>query len=593
MADEVAQALEAVADPETLSFYGLSHYLGEITKLLSRADDVLLAKAPRAEDKALAERKDDLIDASSRLRRAMGSRLEGEPLSKRERPLAEEFLRQQISKLQKSATGATAEKATRAVDKMRQIMEDLRKKPVALETKEVQEIEASLKTAEADWKEVSPIYDKWDKGRHTFKTNAELQAMKKKYENCKKIRENAPERLHKALCSTREGKTLAVAEKEGLPKGWLSAAKKAPTSSTGAARPKAVRRSAPAPNAWGSAAISFAQRLRAQVSQQVREEAAGPEGDDEVEAEDYDEDAPEFESNATAPEVKAHQAPVRPKAPPSLPRNADADGFTAVKPSSASRPPAPAPKRAPQNDDEEDEEEDDGDNRKSSAYSASAKKKGKGKKKKGGLRDEDDVAEAAPAVVTARPSAAAWTATAEAAISGSVLQDLFRSTSWSLPEDEACADAQLGNLTERLAWVTPLGLVLPLEWKEFISLEVDGGPRRTSRRGTPEWVTRAQKNAAAFLGHYITIVFALTLLHALSHFGLLLWAYAVQVGLILMPSDSPYLRSPQRVLLLQGAHLVLWLLFVRSLWQMHFFVKCLNVLLVAGHAYIVAPLGES
>merc|ERR1719424_770238 len=134
---------------------------------------------------------------------------------------------------------------------------------------------------------------------------------------------------------------------------------------------------------------------------------------------------------------------------------------------------------------------------------------------------------------------------------------------------------------------------LPLEWKEFASLKVDGGPKRTSKRGTPEWVQRVQKNAATLLGHYITIVFGMTVLHALSDFGLMLFAVVLQAGLILAPADAIHLlKTPARITLLQISHLLLWLLFMRSLWQMHFFAKCFVVICTVGHGYIIVPLDE-
>jgi hypothetical protein len=275
---------------------------------------------------------------------------------------------------------------------------------------------------------------------------------------------------------------------------------------------------------------------------------------------------------------------------------ANVDGFTPVKGSGAARaPPRAAPKPAPASEDEEEErEEETTKGRRPAGYNASAKKKGKSKKKKGNDADDFDVPEPSEQPTRAPPSNAAWAATAQAAIDGSVLKELLRSNSWSLPEDEDTGNERLQNLTERLDMVNPLGLSLAMEWKEFLSLEVDGGPPRTSRRGTAPWITRVGQNVPVLLGHYITIIFVFTFLQELSFFGLPMWALLLQAGFILAPPvASPYLQSPQRVLFLQAAHLLLWLMFIRSLWQMHFFVKVFCVLLVGCHAYVIAPVVES
>jgi len=585
MADEV---LSATADPEQLSFFGLHHWLGEVSALLERVDEAGLAKAPNSEESKLIDQKDEIIDSQSRLRRSMGARLEDPDITKRERPLAQEFLRQQISKLEKgsAAAGPAAEKkAARAIEKLSQILEELGKKKAAAETADVQEIEATLKAADAEWKEVAPLYKKWEAGRHTFKNNDDLQAMRRKYETAKKTRESCPDRLQKALCCSREGKALAkpVAATGPAP-GWFSAS--APRKAAIAARPTATARLS-RPNVWGSAVMSFAQRLRTEKSQDDDEEDEGDDAQPAV---------------AEVPRPAPPPPPVRAKAAPPLPANAD--GFKAVKPGSGIR---PAPKPAPQRPASDSEEEDEGQaeaNRQQPTYNASAKKKGKDvkskltKKQKREARgedekeEEDDDDDEVAAPTQAKPSPSAWAATVENAFSESVVQELFQSTTWRLPEDEASAEERLGDLSQRLALLSPLGLLLPLEWKEFASLEVDGGPRRTSRRGTSPWITRIEKNMS-FLAHYVTLLFVACLLHALSHFGLLLLAMLLQVGLILAPPDFPYLRSPARVLLLQVAHLLLWLFFIRSLWQLHFFVKCFAVLLIGGHSYIVLPLGEA
>jgi hypothetical protein len=582
MADE---ALQSTHDLDTLSFFGLHHWLGEISEILNRVDEASLAKAPSAEDSALIEQKDELVEAQTRLRRTMGSRLESPSLTKRERPLAEDFLKQQINKLEKGAaavSGEAGKKAARALEKLRAIQcEVAQKKPVA-ETREVQEIEASIAAADADWKEVAPIYEKWEKGKHSFKTNADLQAMRRRYEDARKARDLGPARLQKALCSSREGKALAVPQEPGLAPGWSSASKQAAAPVRSNA-PKAKPRTAK-PSAWGSAVVSFAQRLRAEQVAQVRQSIEKEEEDEEGESEE------EYE----APPPQA--PPPRPKAAPPLPARTE-DGFAPVKPGSAARPkPKPAPKMQAADDEEEDEPEAEEatPSSRQTGFTASAKKKGKaGKKKKGGNREDDDVPEpGAPPPKTSKPSGAAWMAAVEVAIHGSVLQELLASSAWRAPKDEEDAEQRMESLVERLSWVSPLGLPLPLEWKEFGGLQVDGGPKASSRRGTPEWVGRAQENVASFFAHYITILFGCILLHELSQFGLLLVGVIFQAVLILAPPDSPYLAISSRVLFLQGAHMLLWLLFLRSLYQMHFFVKSFTVLCVCGHAYIAVPLSK-
>jgi len=186
-------ALEAGSDPEKLSFFGLSHWLSEISTLLDRVDEASLEKAPSAEATTLIEQKDDLLEAQSRLRRSMGAQLECPSLTKRERPFAEDFLRQQLSKLEKASTESS--KAQRALEKLRQILDEVGSKKAATETREVQDLEIAIKSAEVEWKEVSPIYDKWMKGKHAFKNNDDLQAMKRKYDAAKKARESLPPRL--------------------------------------------------------------------------------------------------------------------------------------------------------------------------------------------------------------------------------------------------------------------------------------------------------------------------------------------------------------------------------------------------------------
>merc|ERR1712007_236196 len=89
------------------------------------------------------------------------------------------------------------------------------------------------------------------------------------------------------------------------------------------------------------------------------------------------------------------------------------------------------------------------------------------------------------------PGVSAWAAQVEASIRDSLLHDLFRPEPWGLLNVEMATD-RFEALTHQLAWTSPLGFSLPLDWKEFLGLEIDGGPERTSKRGTSPWAVRLQ-----------------------------------------------------------------------------------------------------
>jgi len=241
----------------------------------------------------------------------------------------------------------------------------------------------------------------------------------------------------------------------------------------------------------------------------------------------------------------------------------------------------------------------------SSATTANKKKGGKAKKRKGGgggdgVEEDEEDHNDTPARQLVSGSAgggqvAGWVAAAQSSISGSLLQELLRPGTWALDLSASdVAEERLAELVDRLPWVNPLGLVLPMDWAAFVSLELDGGPRRTSKHGETPWVHRLQRNVPYLLGHYVSVLFLLSLLHGLSHFGLVLVVAGLQSGLILAPPEAfPKTLSPStRPLLLQVAHLLVWLAFIRSIWQMHLFVKVLVVGLMAGHAYILADPTE-
>ena len=120
------------------------------------------------------------------------------------------------------------ERAKAGIDRLQQLLVQVRGKTPAAESKAVRDIEASLKQAETDWKELSPIYQKWQAGRHSFRSNADLQAFKRRYEECRKIRDAGDEKLGAALCA-RRGADIPE-EPPNVPKaGWSSIARKAQT----------------------------------------------------------------------------------------------------------------------------------------------------------------------------------------------------------------------------------------------------------------------------------------------------------------------------------------------------------------------------
>lgn len=565
--------LEELGDLSQLSVYGLTHYLKELTALTQRVEHLAGAKAPRAEDQALLDKKEELLDAAGRLRRTLGGLLEKPSLTKREKPLAEAFLQEQLTKL--SAQGSD-ERTAKGVERLRQLLTSVKISDPVPESRSVQEIEATLKKLDAEWKEVSPIYEKWQAGKHSFKSNPELQAFRRRYEDCRKGRESFSEKLQKALLAARVAAAPAVAETR--PTGWSTAAKKAveKQAPVSVMRGDAVRgpmavaldrqKASPKSRAtWGSSVMSLAQRLRAEIAHSVREAPEPQEAEDEG-----------FWEAAPAPSCPS-------------PSSAEAPKAVATRRWDRSHPPPPPPAEA------EDEEEEpvvpQTDLPKSDArpsFAVSAKKKGKAKKKRGSAEEEDiDELPAQTKGPLATSAAASWVAGVKTALVGSLLEDLLTREAWQ-PQSTEVAEERLQELAHRLIWLSPVGLPLPLEWAAFASLEVDGGPERSSKRGTPQWLKRLQKNVPWLLPHYLTIIFVVTLLHSLSHFGLLALASLLQVALVLAPPNVGGLQPPARLLLLQVLHLVLWLCFARSLWLMHVLIKGLLLLLVAGHAYTVA-----
>jgi len=589
------EALQAAGDVDSLSFYGLAHWLEKVNESLD------------VEDVEMAQRRDELLEAQSNLRRAMGTRLERPSLTRREQPLAEAFLRQQLAKLESSAPKSGDSRVANAIARLKQILEAVTTTAPAPEACEVRETELEIKQLAAEWKEVELIQKKWEAGKHKFKAVSDLQDFKRRYRDCEKGRFQVQDKLQKLLCSVRdEAAATKLAEQEvaraaAIKSGWMGVAsaksKPAPKSTRAALRPPLpTAKRVPIANSWASSEISFAQRMRAQMEAQVRAEdtaeveAGGQEEEEEVEEEDYEEEEEEME--ATVP-VQPTPLLVPPKKPPPMP---PPKAPVAVPPLAAAQ---AAPKAEAAEEDDDDDKSGTMPPTTSTTSQRSGKKGKSGKKKSIGAtgssgvkRDEgeEEMEQANEAPQRKSPVVSAWAAQVEASICGLLLHDLLRPESWGLLDVEAAADC-LEVLTDRLAWTSPLGFTLPLDWKEFFGLEIDGGPQRTSKRGTSPWVLRLQANVPLLLGHYVTMFFFAALLHDLSNFGLLLWVALMQVVLLLIPPST--IPAPTRVLALQGAHILLWLCFVRSLWLIHFFIKCFGVLTVAGHAYAIKPYDES
>lgn len=577
--------LEGAASADHLSFYGLVYWLDECDKLLERADYALLAKKVSSEDQAIADRKPELLEAQARLRRTMGANLDQPSLTRRERPLAEEFLDQQLSKLEGSGNDP---RASRAVERLKSMQAALQKSKVAFDSKLVRDIEAEMKRVSIEWKEVAPIYEKWEAGKHKFKSNDELQALRRRYNECEKSMKTAPDRLRAALCAKRDPNERPPEEEKPLPAGWAAVASRpAPTARP---VPKQPPRLAAKTSRWDNSSMTIAQRLQAQAAAEVREEAC---------AEEAHEEKPIPRPTAKAP--PPHQLAAMVQEDEDQSEEDDDEETIALQQHIQMPPPPPVPILAKQppplspvhQPTGQEEQVADVDAVAPVRQAPSSKKKSKVGKKKGGTKvgvnEDDSFVAPEPKAPRGPPRSAAWVAQAEEAIAGSVLHELLRPTSWSLLEEGRAAE-RLTGICERLPWTSPLGLKLPLEWKEFAGLELDGGPERKGRRGTPEWVQRIEKNFSSLLAHYLTITFFVVLLHALSHFGLLIWIAGAQAVLCLVPPEVVRTRGSTCVVALQVFHLLLWLLFIRYLWLMHFFMKVFTVMLISLHAYVVVPI---
>eukprot|EP00928_Gymnodinium_smaydae_P035317 TRINITY_DN24877_c0_g2_i1.p1 TRINITY_DN24877_c0_g2~~TRINITY_DN24877_c0_g2_i1.p1 ORF type:complete len:598 (-),score=121.31 TRINITY_DN24877_c0_g2_i1:193-1986(-) len=576
----------AGGDPASFSFYGLARTLEEVEHYLEAADRGSAAKAPGATEKAAAERRDELVEAQASLRRAMGQRLENPSITKRERPLAEDFLQQQLQRLK--GREASDPRVAKAAERLQGILEALKAGKPAPENPAVLELQETIKRTEAEWKEISPIHAKWEAGRHSFKSNAELQSFKRQYADCQKTLDTAPEKLERLLRSARDEAAAAKAQKAAEKKaaeiraGWMPTSRapavKASAKSTSSGRPAVPPvPKKPQTSSWGQATVSLAQRLRAEAAAKVKAEV---DGEDASKAQAAEEDVDEDDD--------------------------DDDGFYAPLPPArkqATNVPAKAqpPPRAPPVYTQESEEEIDepqpasatvATNGAASATRAasSAKKRGKPKKGKtagGGETQAEDQRDSSEA--SAPSNAPSVLSGLQRSFQGSLVQELLTPSGWTPPKDDSAAHERLSELSERLDWISPMGLALPFGWQDFFALAVDGGPKRTSKRGPSPAMVRLQRQLPALLAHYANMLFFLMLLHALANFDIFLVAVTAQAALLLTPHTlTPQISATARVLALQGAHLFMWLLFVRSLWTSHLFIKAFFLIACSCHSYVVS-----
>eukprot|EP00434_Breviolum_minutum_P004168 symbB.v1.2.003674.t2/scaffold175.1/size369221/30 len=597
--------LTSLEDLEIYSFYGLSHWLSEVDDLLAQIDQVSIA-TPKPQELALVERKEELLAAQTQLRRQMGALLE-EPLTRRERPKAEEFLEAQLHKLQSQAN---KEKIAGPVGRLQELLAKLKGTTPALESKSVRDIEAQMKQADAQWNELEPIYAKWQAGRHSFKSNAELQAFKRRYEEAKKVRATAPQRLEEALRGRRTGTAPAAAAAAPPSAGW--AAVRTPPKAVavntvrGAAAVALDKPKASAKSPWTSG-VTMAQRLRAEAAAQVRgAQASQPDAEQKAVEKAEDEDDLFWEElmpysipNAAfffaSKRTRLCQFGVPPVAPKRTSLASMANGGRRWGPKVEE---AEAEESEPERLQEPVQEEKSLEREKT--FTASAKKKSK-KKRKGEATEDVDVVES-----TTAPESTSLVQTLQAAVADTVLEELLCRESWTFDEKEA--QSRLASHADRLLH-SPLGFCLPFSWSSFMALDLDGGPKRRSRRGQSDALERLRFNVPRLSPFYLTMIFFLVILHSLSHFGFLLWIMALQTALLLLPCGLHNFKTSAHVQVLQVLHLLLWLFFVRALWQMHIFIKIFcaprrsedgswmnqvladsEVAMVVGHAYSVSEM---
>jgi len=616
---DVDTFLEGTQEIESLSVYGLWHWLGEASKLVSRAERAETAKKPTPAEESLASRKEEVAEVQTQLRRALGALLAVVPgplLTAREKPLARSFLQEQLQKLQAQGSTGDAKALERAVDRLNKLLESAEVCKTVPESQAVTRAQTKLKELEEEWKQVAPKYERWQQGKEKFRSNDDLQALRRRYEQCNKERTAAMKSLEKALMQKRDPNEKPEPRSNNkMGPDWAAVAKKPPAQAAGGVtRPvKAGSRVGPpaARPSWG--VMSWAQRLRAKASLEVRQEAEALAAKAEAEAEGDDwtpDDAGTAEDNeievirslpaglaaaaAAVPKAAAPPKAVMPKKPPPLP--AHLQSRSPVAPAVAQ-----AVARASADEQEDVDGEDEGNDAGGVKYTASAKRKGKAKKKSksaaGGSRgsegddDEDELSASishskAGSSKLAGTTAPSWLDGIQKTFSGSLIAELLSPSGWVRDAEDVDGSACLAHILELLPMANPLGLSLSLEWPAFFDLEIDGGPPHSSKRGAPTWLVRLQQNVPYLFGHYLTILFMAVVMHELTHFGLMLPFVILQFALLLAPPVAA-LSPSGKARALQVMHVVVWILFLRAIWLLHLFLKMFAVVLSVGHAYVV------
>jgi len=152
-------------------------------------------------------------------------------------------------------------------------------------------------------------------------------------------------------------------------------------------------------------------------------------------------------------------------------------------------------------------------------------------------------------------------------------------------------------LQEKLPWHNCLGLGLPSSgkmakeaWSEFTKLEIDWGPRRTSRKGSLG-VVRIMKNATDNLVQYAHITFAIMLIRSAWRCGLLSMLFMMQLIAVYVPVSSS-VNAHMRLVGIVVVHAVLWFFFfLEAVCLTYLFEKFAVGLVIVAHAYFVRPAG--
>jgi len=161
----------------------------------------------------------------------------------------------------------------------------------------------------------------------------------------------------------------------------------------------------------------------------------------------------------------------------------------------------------------------------------------------------------------------------------------------------AVIDKNFAMLQEKLHWHNCLGLGLPSSgakakeaWSELTRLEIDWGPRRTSRKGSPG-VVRIMKNATDNLVQYAHIVFFIMLMRSAWRCGLLSMLFMLQLVAVYVPLSSS-VNANIRLVGIVGVHAALWFFFfLEAVCFTYLFEKFAVGMIIVAHAYFVRPAG--